>query len=121
MSRGTYNTETFLIPHLCPITGDFVWLRFGGFRREDPLRNPQAVWAREFIKQWNSEVAAESIVWSALDLQQLVRIAQGTTDVSQCTFTDDPFRDDPAEAEGSERFSGRVDHGAALRREPAEC
>lgn len=114
MSRGTYNTETFLIPHLCPITGDFVWLRFCGFRREDPLRNPQAVRAREFIKQWNSEVAAESILWSALDLKQLVLVAQGKMDVSQCTFIDEFRTDDDAETGGSDSVSTGAEHWPEL-------
>jgi hypothetical protein len=95
--------------------GRFFWLPL--YRTGDGKKhwNPAAERARQFIAEWNRTVAVESLLWSETDLEQLVQLAQGKMDVSQCSFIDE-FRadDDDAETCGSDAVSGSFEYRPEL-------
>lgn len=72
-------------------------------------RNPQAQRAREWIAQYERELAAEAIEWTDDELTELLLVAEGKRDVSECSFWDRSEAGFDFEAEGSQCVSAGSD------------
>lgn len=105
--RGTTIRNKWFFRSVCQITGREFWILKNTPGRED-RRDPRAEKARQFIEEWKRDVAAEEIEWSLSDIAQLILIAEGTRNVSQCTFTTDG--NSVAEIGGGETVRARSEY-----------